>query len=120
MENAEKECKGDTRIMRKKIRWTFMFNNRIAPCNFSVVRVLVTHEENGFSYCVVLNDDDTPTSDFSEIANKYLFKTKEKAIDRVYTWFDSIMKYLAFLPRKEMDGSGCILYLDGISSTYNQ
>ena len=105
--------------MRKKIRWTFMFNDRIAPRNFSIVRVLVAHEYKGFSYCVILNDDNTPTSDFAEIANKNLFKTKEKAVDRVYSWFDSIMKYIAFLPREIIKDDGNVLYLDGVSSTYN-
>lgn len=100
--------------MKRKTRWTYVFNNKVAPCNFTICPVLITHEYNGFSYCVLLDEDGTPTDEFAEISNKQLFKTRMEAVCYVSDLFIAIRSYMCYIEETGKD-KGTILYLHGIS-----
>ena len=107
--------------MKRKIRWTYMFNQKIAPANFMICRVIVVYEENNFSFVLGINEQDETMGECMEIANKYLFKSRKDCLKGIMRLFKDISE-VAMTLDDLYDEKECpnynIYYYDGFSTGY--
>lgn len=105
--------------MKRKIRWTYMFNQKIAPANFMICRAIVVYEKNNFSFVLGIDEQDNDMGDCMEISNKYLFKSRKDCLKAVLRLFRTISE-VAMLQDDLFDQEGCqnseIYYYDGFSA----
>ena len=105
--------------MKRKIRWTYMFNQKIAPANFMICRAIVVYEKNNFSFVLGIDKEGKEIGECAEIANKYLFKSRKdclKAVLRLFRTISEVAMLQDDLFDTEKLSESEIYYYDGFSA----